>query len=147
MGELMRASFGMVFVCLILSVETAAAQQTRLASGLSGEEVGWQDENLSFGLSGGWLTGQSHELVYWDGEKISELIWDIDHAFVLNADFSFRLMPALRLNAGASFGGHIDSYMEDYDWLGLDYGVTDWTHRSTHEDTELDYFTRIDFSL
>jgi outer membrane protease len=142
----MRASFGTALVCLILFMETAAAQQTRLASGLS-DEAGWQDENLSFGLSGGWLTGQSHELVYEDGEKISELIWDLDHAFVLNADFSFRLLPALRLNAGASFGGHIDSHMEDYDWLGLDYGVTDWTDRSTHEDTELDYFTRVDLNL
>jgi outer membrane protease len=67
-------------------METAAAQQTRLATGLS-DEAGWQDENLSFGLSGGWLTGRSHELVYEGGEKISELIWDLDHALVLNADF------------------------------------------------------------
>jgi outer membrane protease len=142
----MRVSFGTALACLILFMETAEAQQTRLASGLS-DEAGWQDDNLSFGLSGGWLTGRSHELVYEDGEKISELIWDLDHAFVLNADFSFRLLPALRLNAGASFGGHIDSYMEDYDWPGLDYGVTDWTDQSTHEDTELDYFTRVDLNL
>jgi outer membrane protease len=37
--------------------------------------------------------------------------------------------------------------MEDYDWLGLDDGVTDWTDRSVHEDTELDYFTRVDLNL
>jgi outer membrane protease len=98
-------------------------------------------------LSGSWLTGESHEYVYENGDKLSELIWDMQHAFVISADLGLRLTHALKFNIKGSIGGHIDNYMEDYDWLARDYGVSDWTDRSQHDDTELDHFARIDFSL
>lgn len=128
----------------------ALAQETRLASGLSGYEdpYSWHNETLAFGVSAGWLTGQSHEFVYdGSGNKDSELIWDMNHAYALNADLGIRLIPALKLNARGTWGGHIDNHMEDYDWMGRPYGQTDWTHQSVHDDTELDHFARFDINL
>jgi len=129
---------------------SASAEEWRLASGLSDDESYkyYESETLSLGVSAGWLTGQSHEFVYdGSGNKISELIWDMNHAWAVNADLGIRLTPALKLNATGTWGGEIDSHMEDYDWMGLDYGQTDWTHRSIHEDTELDHFARFDINL
>jgi omptin len=145
----MRVVLILAAVALTTGVNAAQAQNVTLASGLVDEPptLAWRNETLSFALGAGWLTGQSHEFVYDGGDKISELIWDLNHAYVLNADLAVRIMPALRLNMRGSLGGHIDAYMEDYDWLGLDYGVTDWTHRSWHDDTELDHFARFDLGL
>jgi omptin len=145
----MRVFCAVLALCLSTGVGVAQADKTRLASGPIDDPkpLSWDSETLSFALSAGWLTGQSHEYVYDGGQKLSELIWDLDHAYVINADLSIRLMPALKLNIRGSFGGHIDSYMEDYDWMSLDYGVTDWTHRSQHDDTELDRFAHFDLNL
>jgi omptin len=144
----MRIFCAVAALCLSTGVIVAQAE-TKLASGLIDEPqpLSWDSEILSLGLSAGWLTGRSHEYVYYQGEKISELIWDLNHAYVVSADLSMRLIPALKLNMRGSFGGHIDSYMEDYDWLALGYGVTDWTDRSQHDDTELDHFLRFDLNL
>jgi hypothetical protein len=51
------------------------ASANGLSSGLDGYEEPhtWESESLSFGVSAGWLTGQSHEFVYdGDGNKVSE---------------------------------------------------------------------------
>jgi len=130
--------------------ESAAFAQNRvLASGFDDgwAAPAWENDSISLGLSAGWLTGESHEYVYDGGDKLSELIWSMEHAYVINADLGFKLTPSLKLNLKASVAGHIDNYMEDYDWLGLDYGVTDWTDRSQHDDTELDHFGRVDLSI
>jgi outer membrane protease len=107
----MRIFCALVALCFSTGVNVAQAE-TKLASGLIGESqpLSWDSETLSLGLSAGWLTGRSHEYVYYQGEKLSELIWDVNHAYVVNADLSMRLMPALKLNMRGSVGGHIDSY-------------------------------------
>lgn len=145
----MRTLFcAVVTLCFSTSADIARAQQTRLASGLESQRAtGWHDGTLSFGISAGWLTGQSHERVFYEGDKISELIWDLNDAYILSGDLSIRLLPALKINVRGSFGGNIDSYMEDYDWLGLEYGITDWTDRSQHDDADLDDFARFDMNL
>jgi plasminogen activator len=145
----MRRIFAAAAVLWIPLLATGANAQA-LASGLDGHEepYTWENETLSFGVSAGWLTGQSHELVFDDdGNKISELIWDMEHAYALHADLGIRLTPALKLNARGTWAGGFDNHMEDYDWLGLDYGQTDWTHRSVHDETELDHFARFDINL
>jgi outer membrane protease len=145
-----RTALAAASLWLSFTASSVAAQEIGLASGLDGydESYSWENETLSFGVSGGWLTGQSHEFVYdGSGNKISELIWDMNHAYALNSDLGIRLTPELKLNASGTWGGDIDSHMEDYDWLGLDYGQTDWTHRSIHEDTKLDHFARFDLNL
>jgi outer membrane protease len=145
-----KTALAVASVWLGFTASGATAQEIGLASGLDGydESYTWENETLSFGVSGGWLTGQSHEFAHdAAGNKISELIWDMNHAYALNADLGIRLTPELRFNARGTWGGDIDSHMEDYDWLGLDYGQTDWTHRSIHEDTTLDHFARFDLNL
>lgn len=137
-------------LCLGLSPPGVCAEEWRLASGLEDQEevYSWENETFSLGVSAGWLTGQSHEFAHdSSGNKISELIWDISHAFAINADFGIRMLPALKLNARGTWGGNIDSQMDDYDWLGLPYGQTDWTDHSSHDDTKLDRFARFDINL
>jgi outer membrane protease len=145
-----RTSQAAALLCIGLTASGAWAEERRLASGLADhEEVStWENETLSLGVSAGWLSGQSHEFVYdGSGNKVSELIWDMNHAFAFNADLGIQLIPALKLNAKGTWGIDIDSHMEDYDWMGLAYGQTEWTHRSIHEDTELDHFARFDINL
>lgn len=145
----MRRTFA-VAAALWLPLVGASAIANGLSSGLDGydEPYTWESESLSFGVSAGWLTGQSHEFVYdGDGNKISELIWDMEHAYALHADLGIRLTPALKLNARGTWAGGIDNHMEDYDWMGLEFGQADWTHRSIHDETELDHFARFDINL
>jgi outer membrane protease len=145
-----RPAVAAALVGLGLMASGASAQETGLASGLAGyeEPYTWESETLSFGISAGWLTGQSHEFFYdGAGDKISELIWDMNHAYTFNADLGIALLPTLKLNARGTWGGDIDSHMEDYDWLALEYGQTDWTHRSIHDETELEHFARFDINL
>ncbi|HEY7749003.1 MAG TPA: omptin family outer membrane protease [Aestuariivirgaceae bacterium] len=134
---------------LCLSILMGRAQAGELLAEHENQpgRLNWDSESLSLGLSAGWLTGRSHEFVYDGDDKISELIWELDDAFVVGVDLSVPLVPALTLNLRGWIGGHIEAYMEDYDWMALDYGVTDWTHLSQHDDTELDHFARIDASL
>jgi hypothetical protein len=75
-----RTALAAASLWLGFTASGAAAQEIGLASGLDGydESYTWENETLSFGVSGGWLTGQSHEFAHYpSGEKLSELVWDI----------------------------------------------------------------------
>lgn len=54
----------------------------------------------------------------------------------------------LKARARAALSG--DSYMEDYDWFGpdfVDYAFDNWTHRSQHPNTNLDWFLDASLSI
>jgi omptin len=96
----------------------------------------------------GHLNGQARELVYdpANGDKISELIWDINNAATVNLGASFLLSDRWTVSADATMGVHVDGYMNDYDWIGTPT-PTDFTDHSWHEDTELDHYVALDLGV
>lgn len=132
------------------------ALATILAAGCFSPAGAAADESLAIGTSPqtraeisvgtSYLTGQSHELVYdpFTGEKISELIWDLNDVVLLGAKMALEsdngLSVHLRVDAAVAGQG----YMEDYDWRGRDIGYHDWTDVSWHDDTDLDAYVAVD---
>lgn len=105
------------------------------------------DEQGSVTLSGelGLLMLEANEYVYaWPGSTYygSRLIWKSTAPMASGA--LHATLPdgwTLTAKARVALGG--DSYMEDYDWTGPDFAgfdQDDWTHRSQHDDTNLDWF-------
>ncbi len=106
------------------------------------------DAQSAVTISGGigvlWLEG--NEYVYQSStsdDRLSHLIWQ-STAPVLTAGLDVALPEGWTFSAKAQVGMGGDSYMEDYDWIepfaGGNYGDDDWTHRSQHEDTNLDWY-------
>lgn len=88
---------------------------------------------------------EANEYVY-DGagssDVVSQLIWQ-STAPVLTGGFDVALPDGWTAKGTAQFAISGDSYMEDYDWFGPDfvsYDADDWTHRSQHDDTNLDWY-------
>ncbi|HHY51539.1 MAG TPA: omptin family outer membrane protease, partial [Alphaproteobacteria bacterium] len=78
---------------------------------------------------------------------VSELIWQ-SLAPMATAELKASLPDEWTLKARARAALMGDSYMEDYDWFGPDfvsYADDDWTHRSQHPNTSLDWY--LDASL
>lgn len=111
-------------------------------------------------LDGGYYVGtgvtklQANEIV-WDGShRLSHLIWQ-STAPVLRAGFDVNFADGwtFKGNGSVAMGG--DSHMEDYDWIDFDDGGAyvpsdnwdDWTHRSIHPDTRLDYYLALDAAV
>lgn len=72
----------------------------------------------------------------------SQLIWQ-STAPILSGGFDVALPEGWTAKGTAQFAIAGDSYMEDYDWFGPDfvsYDFDDWTHRSQHDDTNLDWY-------
>lgn len=93
---------------------------------------------------GGIIFLQSNEIVYarpGSSDHLSQLIWQ-STVPVLTGAAKVRL-PAgwsIKADARVATGG---GYMEDYDWFGpyfKGYGFNDWTHRSQHDKTNLDWY-------
>ncbi|OUM74671.1 hypothetical protein AUC60_07995 [Pseudomonas caspiana] len=92
--------------------------------------------SVEFNLGVGLLNGKSQEKVYDNGEKLSELNWDIKQVPTLHLGLAYHPLDWLtldvrgwtRMNAG-------NSHMTDYDWR--DGEAAGWTHFSDHPDTRL----------
>lgn len=92
----------------------------------------------------GHLSGQAKERVYNpDGSKLSELIWDMENALVLNVGMSAAATERLSFYGNASIGLAADSKMDDYDWIGAPPPAEPDLH-SWHEDTDLDHYYTLD---
>ncbi|PWW11444.1 omptin family outer membrane protease [Mangrovibacter plantisponsor] len=103
-------------------------------------------ESVSVAASMGYLGGESHELVYDGGRKVSQLDWKIKNAAIIKGDISWDAYSWLTLNARgwstlASGSGHMD----DYDWLNDNQ--SGWTDHSSHENTNLNYANEFDLNL
>ena len=93
--------------------------------------LGGHQLEVSGRLGVGWLSGESTETVYdtRTGRKLSELVWDLDSVFLLNAGASIEPTPWLRLNADLWFRMNDGSgSMDDYDYVLPGYGFTHWSH-------------------
>lgn len=103
-------------------------------------------ESLSMAASGGILNGKSHEMVYYDGRKLSELDWKIKNVAILKGDVSWDAYPNLTLNArGWTSLSSGSGNMDDYDWVSS--SQSGWTDHSSHPDTDVNYANEYDLNF
>lgn len=122
---------------LVLVGLVAFAPQVWASAQVSREEQ-FQVGALELSVGMGLLTGKAEEKAYDtdDGEKISQLNWDIKQATTLHLGLAYHPLDWLSLNlAGWTRVAGGNSHMKDYDWLG-DEGEG-WSDYSTHPDTRL----------
>lgn len=139
-----RTRAAILVACWLVPAIAAAEQVVPVETLPSAETPPKNKAEISVGVS--YLSGQSHELVYdpFTGEKISELIWDLNDVMLIGAAMGLRsdngLAVRLRVDAAVSGQG----YMEDYDWRGRGIGYYDWTDASWHDNTDLDAYVAVD---
>lgn len=124
----------------VMTAGVAAYDEVRL------DEL-YSDTETGFILRGGFgaSTIEAREKVFASttGDNLlSLLVWKTT-APIASFDAKARLGDdwTLRGRIDAAFGG--DSHMSDYDWFGphfLSYDPDDWTHRSLHPNTGLDWY-------
>ncbi|MGK0256001.1 MAG: plasminogen activator [Arcobacteraceae bacterium] len=91
------------------------------------------------------LDTTSHEFVYNNGKKLSELIWEAKDVQMLGVQVDYVLSPSSFIKIGYKTNLSDDALMDDYDWMKDD--TEDWSHWSNHPNTKLDNFTILDISL
>lgn len=99
--------------------------------------------DLSMGL--GLLNGRSQEKVYDDGEKLSQLTWDMKQVPTLHLGLAFHPLDWLSYDLrGWTRISDGNSHMKDYDWISdEDVG---WTHYSNHPKTRLKNAWQLEFA-
>lgn len=104
-------------------------------------------DRASLSASLGHMSGQARELVYDpNGNKLSELVWDMDHALALKGGLVVRVMDRLSVYGNATLGLAADSFMNNYDWVGAPPPAAPDLH-SWHDDTALDHAYALDAGL
>lgn len=127
---------GIAALALGTVLPAAAADQLILESG---------DGMFQFRGGFGVLSLEANEIVYagpTTSNKLSHLIWQSTAPMVAGA-MNIALPDGWSLAARAQVAMSGGSYMEDYDWFGPDwvsYDPEDWTHRSQHDATNLDWY-------
>jgi plasminogen activator len=97
-------------------------------------------ERLTIEAFGGYLTGQGREYVNnipSGTDRLSQLNWRIDNAFVVGGRMAVSPVEGLTLRARGWVHVKSNSTIDDYDWLAGYVGFNSWTHWSHHPDTEL----------
>lgn len=119
---------------ILLAAATAAGAQAVDRKTSADRKLG---EIVSVSLYGGYMSGQSRELVYdaATGQKVSELFWKINKATVVGGTLAVTPWPWLTFKAGGWIPLASRNTMDDYDWTVS--GLSDWTDWSHHEDTQM----------
>ena len=97
-------------------------------------------ERLTIEAFGGYLTGQGREYVSnapFSNDKLSQLNWRIDNAFVVGGRMAVSPVEGLTLRARAWVHVASNNTMDDYDWLAGYVGFNSWTHWSHSTDTDI----------
>jgi plasminogen activator len=97
-------------------------------------------ERMTIEAFGGYLTGQGREYVSnapFSQDKLSQLNWRIDNAFVVGGRMAVTPIDGLTLRARGWIHVKSDTTMDDYDWLAGYLGFNSWTHWSHHPDTQM----------
>jgi len=85
------------------------------------------------------LTGEAREYVYrpsWNGEKISELIWELENVYMVGLGFSVQPFKRLTFNIDGWINiSEGTGEMDDYDWT---IRHADWSHWSHSSQVEVD---------
>lgn len=135
-------SVWVVSVLVLMSV-SAVAQDATVVPDRSAE-VTIRDDGMifSFRLQGGYLFGEANELVYDYGDKLSQLIWEIDSMYMVGGGFTVKPCKWFSVQGDiwtkTSDG---EGTMDDYDWF---ITGADWTHWSHHDDTDVTKGTILD---
>jgi outer membrane protease len=128
---------------LVLLGLMACAQQA-LASAQVTNEQRLRVGSVELSLGAGLLNGQSQEKVYYRGDKLSQLNWDIKQVPTLHLGAAFNPLDWLTLDArGWTRVSGGNSHMQDYDWGN---GSGEWTDFSDHPDTRLKHAWQADVS-
>ncbi len=137
--------------CFFLSVPSVDAAVNVVNSEKSAELVKSENADgsvkFSLGLGAAYLTGESHELVYWpeyNNHKASELTWKIDSLYMANINATLDIYNDWFIHFDGWFKvTDGDGAMDDYDWMNVGGDWTDWSH---HDDTDVTSASMIDIS-
>lgn len=118
-----------------------------MAADFGAEDTLIVDEQGIVTLSGGIgiVSLEANEYVYRNSttdDRLSHLIWQ-STAPMLTAGLGVALPEGWTFSANAEVALGGDSYMEDYDWIlpwAPGFGDDDWSHRSQHDATNLDWY-------
>lgn len=138
----MRILLGAAAAAMLLSAPALAAD-LNYSDFASPEEAA--DAGVVAWGSIGVISLEANELVYDDvgsDTRLSQLIWQ-STAPVLTAGLDVSLPEGWTFTAKAQVAMSGDSYMEDYDWIppyATGTGDDDWSDRSQHPDTRLDWY-------
>lgn len=131
-----------VSIFALLCIASPALAQEEF--GFSGDDFAYESPDYHLQLRGsvGMMGIEGREHVLAGDDNVSLLTWQT-LAPVASVDVKARLDDNWTLSASfrAALGGK--SYMEDYDWLAPyapSYAADDWSDRSQHPDTKLDWF-------
>ncbi|GGA70648.1 outer membrane protease [Nitratireductor aestuarii] len=107
------------------------------------------DRTVNFvgGIGYSWI--RADEKVYFEGDRLSHLIWT-SQTPVFTAAMSINPLADLTIDAKTRIGFLSTSRMEDYDWFGpffKSFAFDDWTHHSSSEDTNLERYISGDVTL
>lgn len=100
-------------------------------------------QEATFGVGMGTISLHADEIVYENGDRLSHLVWTTSAAPLLTAGFDVRWPEGWHIGVDANLAVSGSSYMADYDWQGATKpatGFEDWTDRSLHPDTRLDFY-------
>lgn len=122
-------------ITLVLLGMVAVGQEAAAQAHLTNEQR-FQVGSVEMSLGVGLLNGKSHEKVYDEGEKLSQLKWDLKQVPTLHLGLAYYPLNWLSLEArGWTQIAKGNGHMKDYDWMnGED---EDWTHYSDHPDTRV----------
>lgn len=131
----------MKFLLSILSLALLLSLST-IANAEWGGDIGqkksvYSNEKIEVGIHTGLTKVEANEFVYIGIYKLSELIWKTNSAFMVGGNTSITLAPSWGVKLYASLSTTIsrpNSSMDDYDWLVVGAGWSDWSH---HPNTEL----------
>lgn len=139
--------------CLTLLFAIAAGLMVgAFASGAQAQHYQFETDDgaFAFSASAGVLALEGREIVYngsGSTDKLSYLIWQ-SLSPMASASAVARLDDGWTIKAEGRVAASGIGYMEDYDWLTPyrpGFGPDEWTHRSQHPDTRLDWY--VDGSL
>ncbi len=131
-----------IYVACGLAVTALVAATPAIAQEASGT---FANTAVSWHGGVGVLALRADEIVYTSAgstNELSHLFWT-SLAPMLTAGLDVKLPDGFTLAANGRVALSGDSGMEDYDWFGPDfvsYAANDWTHRSQHPNTNLDWF-------
>lgn len=90
----------------------------------------FRNSKFEAGIFTGYLAGTAREYVYAGSDKISQLDWRINNAATIGFNLAYRPLDWLTLRGEAWSVVASSGTLTDYDWLGRDVGIDDWTNRS-----------------
>jgi len=137
----MKASNTLVLLTL------AAFAQESLAHAQVMDEQQFQLGSVELSLGTGLLNGQAQEKVYdtYDGNKVSQLNWDLKQVPTLHLGLAYHPTDSLTLEArGWTKIAKGDGHMKDYDWLSDEHA--EWSHYSDHPDTRVQKAWQAEFA-